>query len=79
MFRINSLMYIVLFVYQYLAFIDAYYLIINAVHISIIITTYYVLCCFTWFMYNTLIFLIALWGRKYYPHFKDEQTVALRS
>ena len=40
-------MYIVLFVYQYLAFIEAYYLIINAVHILIIITTYYVLYCFT--------------------------------
>lgn len=78
MFRNNSLMYIVLFVYQYLAFIEAYYL-INAVYISIIITTYYVLYCFTWFMYNTLIFLIALWGRKYYPHFKDEQTAAWRS
>ena len=39
-------MYIALFVYQCLAFIEAYYL-INAVYISIIITTYYVLYCFT--------------------------------
>ena len=78
MFRNNRLMYIALFVYQCLVFIEAYYL-INAVYISIIITTYYVLYYFTWFMYNTLIFLIALWGRKYYPHFKDEQTAAWRS
>lgn len=29
MFRNNSLMYIVLFVYQYLAFIEAYYLLMQ--------------------------------------------------
>lgn len=48
MFRNNSLMYIVLFVYQYLAFIEAYYLIINAsTHFN---NNYYLLCALLFYM-----------------------------